>query len=66
MRVLLDTNILARAAGSRGGPAAEVFERIDAIRGEIGTFVERPHSFGGIHRGTSAETDNPIGFERAQ
>jgi predicted nucleic acid-binding protein len=28
MRVVLDTNILARAAGSRGGPAGELFERI--------------------------------------
>jgi putative PIN family toxin of toxin-antitoxin system len=30
MRVLLDTNILARAAASRNGPAAEVFRRIAA------------------------------------
>jgi putative PIN family toxin of toxin-antitoxin system len=30
MRVVLDTNILARAAGSRGGPASELFERIAA------------------------------------
>ncbi len=28
MRVVLDTNILARAAGSRNGPAGELFERI--------------------------------------
>jgi putative PIN family toxin of toxin-antitoxin system len=30
MRVVLDTNILTRAVSSRGGPAAEVFERIAA------------------------------------
>lgn len=30
MRVVLDTNILARAAGSRGGPAGELFEQIAA------------------------------------
>lgn len=30
MRVVLDTNILARAIGSRTGPAGELFERIAA------------------------------------
>jgi putative PIN family toxin of toxin-antitoxin system len=30
MRVVLDTNILARAAGSRDGPASELFERLCA------------------------------------
>jgi putative PIN family toxin of toxin-antitoxin system len=30
MRVVLDTNILARAVGSPGGPAGELFERIAA------------------------------------
>jgi predicted nucleic acid-binding protein len=30
MRVVLDTNILARAVGSRNGPASELFECICA------------------------------------
>ncbi len=30
MRVVLDTNILTRAAGSRSGPAGEAFERVAA------------------------------------
>jgi putative PIN family toxin of toxin-antitoxin system len=35
MRIVLDTNVLARAAGSRTGPAGELFERVAAAHALI-------------------------------
>lgn len=53
MRIVLDTNVLARAVGSPAGPAAELFERIAA-----------EHVLG-VSSELLAELSRVLGYERA-